>query len=222
LSGDKPAYSEREIKKLARNFVQVVFGRELEDSGQHLLKWQTPIRLKVWGVQLESEKEDLLHLLSLLRDITGHDIQLSETKAVNFKVFIQPRFAMLRQFHLETNNRFRQAPLTNCFGFVSVNREKRELTGASVFINRDSNSATIAACLTEEITQGLGLPNDTNLEVQSVFNDHNIFDNLTYHDAMLVRALYDPRIKTGMNTAELIPLLLSIMREQLAEISPKL
>ena len=58
------------------------------------------------------------------------------------------------------------------------------------------------SCIHEEIAQGLGLSNDSPAARPSVFNDDEEFGLLTTHDEFLLRILYDPRMRPGMNEIE--------------------
>ena len=73
------------------------------------------------------------------------------------------------------------------------------------------------ACVVEELTQVLGLPNDSNAVQPSIFNDQSRFFELTEHDRLLVRILYDNRITPGMPRREA----LRLGREILNEIRPR-
>ena len=56
----------------------------------------------------------------------------------------------------------------------------------------------IRACVVEEMTQVLGLPNDSNAVKPSIFNDQSRYFELTAHDRLMLKMLYDPRITVGM------------------------
>jgi hypothetical protein len=54
------------------------------------------------------------------------------------------------------------------------------------------------SCIHEEMAQGMGLSNDSPDARPSIFNDDEEFALLTPHDEMLLRILYDPRLRPGM------------------------
>jgi len=86
-----------------------------------------------------------------------------------------------------------------CFGIYSVNggsEIKRAIIGIPT--DRATSMGKLPACIVEEMTQVLGLPNDSDDISPSIFNDHSIDDALTALDRMLVRILYDPTIYVGM------------------------
>jgi hypothetical protein len=62
------------------------------------------------------------------------------------------------------------------------------------------------SCIHEEITQGLGLANDSPLARPSIFNDDEEFALLTPMDEVMLRMLYSPRLRAGMTEAEARPI----------------
>jgi hypothetical protein len=71
------------------------------------------------------------------------------------------------------------------------------------------------SCLQEELAQGLGLANDSPRARPSIFNDDEEFAFLTRHDELLLRILYDPRLRPGMAEAEAAPIVRLIAQELL-------
>jgi hypothetical protein len=69
------------------------------------------------------------------------------------------------------------------------------------------------ACIHEEIAQGLGLANDSPQARPSIFNDDEEFGLLTTHDEMLLKMLYDPRMRNRMTAAQAAPIARVIARE---------
>jgi len=63
------------------------------------------------------------------------------------------------------------------------------------------------ACVVEEITQVLGLPNDSEKVFPSIFNDKTPQDLLTGLDYILLKLLYSTEIKAGMTTTEVQPII---------------
>nr|WP_239029984.1 DUF2927 domain-containing protein [Nereida sp. MMG025] len=69
------------------------------------------------------------------------------------------------------------------------------------------------SCVHEEVAQGLGLANDSPAARPSIFNDDEEFALLTTHDEMLLRMLYDRRLRNGMSAQEARPILEQIAQE---------
>jgi len=68
------------------------------------------------------------------------------------------------------------------------------------------------SCIHEELTQGLGLPNDSPRARPSIFNDDEEFALLTDQDELLLRILYNPALRPGMTAAEARPIVESLAR----------
>ena len=70
---------------------------------------------------------------------------------------------------------------------------------AQIVINSILDEHHIKHCLLEELTQSLGLPNDSDRLRPSVFNETSMVTDLTVFDRILIKTVYDPRIPNGMN-----------------------
>ena len=88
-------------------------------------------------------------------------------------------------------------------------------------VDRARARGKLPACVVEELTQVLGLPNDSEKVFPSVFNDRSIDDFLTGLDVLLLKMLYDPRIKPGMDETTVRPLLREISAELVRDGGPE-
>lgn len=70
---------------------------------------------------------------------------------------------------------------------------------AHIVINSKLDKNHISHCYLEEITQSLGLPNDSDRIRPSIFNEASRERSLSETDFILIRTLYDPRIRSGMD-----------------------
>ena len=85
-----------------------------------------------------------------------------------------------------------------------------------VLIRAEHPPLTRLSCVQEEMAQAMGLPNDSPEARPSLFNDTFEFALLTEHDAILLRMLYDPRLRPGMTADEVRPLLPAIAADAMA------
>ncbi len=69
---------------------------------------------------------------------------------------------------------------------------------AIVLVSTDEPYDDNGACLLEEMTQALGLPNDSELVRPSIFNERDVLNRLSLNDQIQVRTLYDWRMWPGM------------------------
>jgi hypothetical protein len=73
------------------------------------------------------------------------------------------------------------------------------------------------ACLLEEMTQAMGLPNDSDLVTPSVFNQKSTQRALSKSDLVLLKTLYDKRLPAGTPRPDALRIGREIMREQLGQ-----
>lgn len=91
--------------------------------------------------------------------------------------------------------------------------ESAVYTRAVAVIRAEHPDALRRLCIHEELAQGLGLVNDSPDARPSIFNDDEEFALLTPHDELLLRILYDRRLKPGMEEAEARPIVQDIVTE---------
>ena len=91
------------------------------------------------------------------------------------------------------------------------------LTTGSVFIEADMPDLVLQTCLEEELSQVLGLADDHDQVRPSIYNDDQEFAFLTEHDALLLRILYDERLRPGMSGDVAMPIVQRIASELGAE-----
>ena len=225
---------------LAANFEQIALRREYKvDDGEFvkaaepnvILRWRRPVRVAVvFGESLtdherESEYLSIAGFVERLRKITGHDIAMSEIRP-NLHVFvidsdeaaeIQNRWpdsvgGLPRSFIEDINS---SPPDTYCAAYATSRIFEPEyfLSQAIILIKSENPDLIRLSCIHEELAQALGLFNDSLDARPSIFNDDEEFALLTHHDELLLRILYDPRLKPGMDAAEAMPIVRRIALE---------
>jgi hypothetical protein len=109
----------------------------------------------------------------------------------------------------------RDTPLdTFCTAYAFAKPEDPSTYSAViVLIRAEHPPLTRLSCVNEEMAQAMGLPNDSPEARPSLFNDSLEFALLTEHDAVLLRMLYDPRLRPGMTADQVRPLLPAIARD---------
>jgi hypothetical protein len=92
-----------------------------------------------------------------------------------------------------------------CFAFFYTEPAVHEIRYAIVVLRTDVPDWMRRRCLHEEVTQALGLRNDVKGSEITLFDDLPLKrrTELTPHDWMFLEVLYDPRLKPGMQGAEL-------------------
>ncbi len=209
-------------QELAAFFTDVVFGAEYAKTGStEIKKWLEPIRIRVsemegrmidkpdGGKELKLDKlkpkpEHIAlirkHLKTLLR-LTGIKSESAKKvgKPPNFFIKFVPRLAMHAPFLVKDVD----PPLLKklaapgvCYFLTAA--KKGLIVWATIVVNNALPPEAMDACLLEELTQSLGLPNDSDLVKPSVFNNAATPRELNRTDIILIRTLYDRRLPPGM------------------------
>ena len=214
-------------RNLIDNFVRIALFSEFstvngrivaQQTESRLRKWTMPVRVKVeFGAtvpiaQRSKDSQILSRYLPRLARLTGQSIQLVNRDA-NFHIFIvnederrnlggkiQELVPDLDRASLPVIVDMPRA--TFCQVFALDRGDTGNYYQAIAVIRAEHPDRMRAACLHEEIAQGLGLANDSPQARPSVFNDDEEFGLLTSHDEMLLRMLYDPRMVPGMDAKQ--------------------
>ena len=226
---------------LARNFEQVALFDEYtrtpgglvpRQSSSTLRRWEMPVRVGlIFGASVPADRQAtdrarVSSYLARLSRLTNHPISLVESSA-NFQIFIvneDERLALgpeiraslpfLGQNDLEglTN-----LPRTNyCIVYALTGGQSGRYARALAVVRAEHPDLLRLSCLHEEIAQGLGLANDSPAARPSIFNDDEEFALLTRQDELMLKMLYDPRLRPGMTLAEARPIIAILASELLA------
>jgi hypothetical protein len=222
---------------LIRDFVRIALHDEYTDVNGRFMhterpallrRWETPVRVAVMAGGSEPAEEaardrsNVAAFTQRLAHLTGHDVALTDGNGANFLVLFMTtaeREAFANQVH-ETYPDFAPAVITAlrnasidnfCITYAFWDKTNPSVYSAVIVLIRAEHPAfTKMSCVQEEMSQAMGLPNDSPDARPSLYNDDLEFAVLTEHDAILLRMLYDPRLKPGMSVNEVLPLLPAI------------
>lgn len=232
---------------LANNFMKIALFAEFsevngqivaQEAASPLRRWRLPVVINVeFGDTLSKQKramdtKEVNDFARRLSRVSGHSIKTGTRRAANLHVLVlnedERRAAapLLRALIPGIAEREIQA-LTNitkndlCIAQSYSEADRVTNIGRAVVIIRDEHPDLLRkSCIHEEIAQSLGLSNDSDAARPSIFNDDEEFGLLTTHDEYLLRILYDPRLRSGMNAATARPIVDSIARELLPTETP--
>lgn len=232
-----PADAPFGVPELVRNFEMIALHDEYVEIGGRFVRRTTPATLRRWerpvrvGVltgssippaQAATDRSRVAAFTARLARLTGLDMTMSDADDVNFLVLFlnreeQEAFAdqaamRLPGFEPSVIRSIRATPIDIfCTAYAFATPENPDSYAAVlVLIKAEHPDLTRRSCIHEEMAQAMGLPNDYDGARPSIFNDSLEFAFLTEHDAVLLRMLYDPRLRTGMSAAEARPLLPAI------------
>jgi hypothetical protein len=222
---------------LIENFVRIALYEEYVAVGGRLIPRQTESRLHRWekpiamtvrfGASVPQEARDrdrqsIGSFAARLARVTDHPIRLVRRDA-NFHVYIV-NDDELRQMGPELRTilpgisdssiaTVTDLPRTSyCLVFASDNGAG-SYDRAVAIIRAEHPDLLRLSCIHEELAQGMGLANDSPAARPSIFNDDEEFGLLTRHDELLLKILYDPRLRPGMKEAEARPIVAAIATE---------
>jgi hypothetical protein len=193
---------------LAQDFLDLTFELESGEKVDHLLRYETPVRVHLASPALAEYRPDLEALLARLRAEAGIDIaETDDAAAAQIIVEAVPAAQIARVF-----------PSAACFivpgetdwrGFMRRRPgarvrwpEQTTLERAAIFLPLDTTPQDVRDCLHEEITQALGPADDLYRLPDSIWNDDNFHGMATRFDMTILRALYQPDLRSGMTRTE--------------------
>ncbi len=108
----------------------------------------------------------------------------------------------------------------NCAGTLQVSKKHSRISSAEVFISIEKKPKA-EHCLAEELTQILGLTGDIDLYKNSVFHEGGTGRYITDIDRIMIRTLYDKRLKNGMSLAQALPIAKEVILEIMRDLSKR-
>lgn len=233
---DAPINAER----LAQDFIRIALRNEYGRDGTRLVadhhpaplrRWQAPVRIQLeFGASADAAsrarlRSEISAFAGRLVIASGHDVALTGGKG-NFTVLlvndderraIGPRLSSLvAGIPPQDIATIRDlAPDNFCTVFAYSQGNSASYVHAVALIRAELPPLLRLSCVHEELAQGMGLANDAPDARPSIFNDDEEFALLTRHDELLLRILYDPRLRPGMSEAEAAPIVRKIAAELL-------
>ncbi|PWJ13297.1 DUF2927 domain-containing protein [Jannaschia seohaensis] len=203
--------------QLARDFMALSFQLETGRQLPVFTRFEGPITVGVEGEAPSSLDADLDALIARLRTEARIDVSRAgrgEMPSITVSAlprktlqsvvpgaacFVVPRVTGWQDY---LDRRF-----SNAVDWTTLKTRTR----ASIFLPGDVSAQEIRDCLHEELAQALGPLNDLYRLPHSVFNDDNVHVVLTSYDMMLLRATYDPALRSGMSQEEIAAVLPKVM-----------
>ncbi|MDA0703629.1 MAG: DUF2927 domain-containing protein [Proteobacteria bacterium] len=207
LAACAPKIDHLSNAQIVDHFETVAFGREFAVTSEYLIKWTEPLRILLVGDDIADRHRARIEThLADLTAITGHPIGLTESAdEANLLLVVTRRTRFVPILTEATGKKevaeriVRSMTGNACIGSLS-SAESGEIQAAVVLIPNDEyDDLLMRACIVEELTQSLGLLNDSDELSPSIFNDTSRFIDLTEHDRLLLRILYAPELKPGMS-----------------------
>lgn len=199
----KPWQDKTYIQKA---FNEIALKNEYKTTQTRVLKWKQPIRYEFIYQNLKTNLlvENLFnHHLKHLQNITGHSIQPHKShhrNKANLSIYLTADKTYNTTIQSASKTRVKDLHTkSHCMASFKHN-QKNEIIEAQIVIPVDHvfSKGLLVACIVEEATQILGLPNDSNWVNPSIANDASKIEFLTGLDYLLLKILYDKNLKAGI------------------------
>lgn len=195
---------------IQQSFERIALSSEYSVHPPLLRKWLQPILYQFLhdvGDKHLHEQLSSVHLQQLSA-ITGHPIEATTGKdSANLQIIFtdEARLAgyLSNAMRLDDTTVKHLSRNSVCIANFSVNKYG-EIEQALVLIpvDRARAHAKLMACIVEELTQIMGLPNDDVAVFPSIFNDRSHDNFLSGLDYVLLKLLYQSDLTPGMNALQ--------------------
>lgn len=224
-AGAEPQPQPPGLEQVVRQFDAVAFGHEHGASRAIVQKWAESPGLALFADEGWDARPYLGAIeghLGAIRSLTGIAVA-PERRGVQMaalRLGFYPRVAFAQMPRTGSEAEYRRWITTSACLALAVQdpAQAGRIVAAAIAIGTDIPEGQRRHCLLEELVQAMGLPNDACHYRPSLFcEDDRVFE-LTPADRLMLKALYDPRLKAGMSRAEALP----IVRQIVAELMPGL
>lgn len=219
-------------RQLAENFIRIALYDEYvsrngafvaQATPSRLRRWEQPIRMAVeFGAsvpeaQRATDRAEIGGYAARLSRASGLPIRVTDAASANYHVLIltederRAYGSRLQQIvpgidPVSLSTIINLPASTFCVVFAFSNGQSSVYTRAVAVIRAEHPDRMRLSCIHEEVAQGLGLANDSPSARPSIFNDDEEFALLTRHDELLLKMLYDKRLRPGMTPQEARPI----------------
>lgn len=233
--GADPEAEWKTPDRLVDAFVELALKSEYSSRDAPVRKWTSPIRYHVVhrvGDSTLHERLVATHLWHMAQ-ITDLDVAPAATPGeANFLI------VMTSDDRLDADilafagtdkggRRERFFRDSMCLASLRADRSGTILRATALIpVDRARSRGELVACVVEELTHMFGMSNDTGRPLPSIFNHGTVRSYLTGLDFLVLKMLYDPRVRPGMKAPALGPLLhriaVDLEQSRLVELSDQL
>ena len=213
-----PVVIEPTPGNVAQQFEVAAFGSDYGPGTDLLRRWEGDLH---WGWLRTAQapkysNEHYPRIASIMRQISQDaNVRWAEAKTADDLNFV---FAFMPRSEFSTVQDQIASGLSSgqlCAGVILFDETSGSISKAFTFFGTDNSDQIIRDCILEEIYQAMGLPADACHYRPSVICEQDRVFELTEADKIMLRTLYDPRLKPGMTKAEAMPIARQIIAEQM-------
>lgn len=233
--GAEPEGEWKTPGRLVDAFVELALKSECSSRDAPVRKWTAPIRYHVVHHVGDSGLHDQLVATHLwhLAQITDLDVAPAVTPGeANFLIVMTSDERLNADILAFAGNagdgrRERFFRDSMCLASLRADRSGAIVRATALIpVDRARSRGELVACVVEELTHMFGVSNDTELPLPSIFNHATVRSFLTGLDYLMLKMLYDPRVRPGMKAPALRPLLhriaMDLEQSRLVELADQL
>ena len=181
----------------ASYFYTVAFGAEYGDPLNRIIKWNRDPVIKLFGTPSSDDLEELDFITSEIKTLTNGKITFSITTGEQYDIAIYFIPKSDFQSHIQSI-----APHTT--GYVQLTLRHYHIQKGIILIASDIPQENRHHVIREEVTQSLGLLNDSWDYSDSIFyQGWSTSQRYSAIDKLIISLLYNPSIKPGMSKSDL-------------------
>jgi hypothetical protein len=210
---------------LIESFIDIALKREYREGAKtNLHRWREPLKIFIRSEEGDPLLQQQMYYIQAkhLQHITGHPLYIvnSQQQANVLVVFtsLQKMKSKALQYIKTTSDLSQVLKSAVCMASIESNKQSEIIRGVILIpVDSTRQSGHLVGCVVEELTQVMGLPNDSSLVYPSIFNDRSIDSYLTGLDYLLLKIAYHPLLEAGMSEAQVrekLPDVLIELREQ--------
>lgn len=201
---------------IEQSFIDIALNNEYDALSHPLRRWEQPIGVQlIYSVPKEPLHAKLIHMhLQHVAAITRLDIALEENpKKANLNIILsnQDRWAAdIRRYMGAASLAHMHHAV--CMASFRLGQHNQIIKAVVIIpVDQAHMHRSLVTCIVEEITQVLGLPNDSDSVYPSIFNDNSHNELLTGLDGLLLKLLYHPKLESGMSEQQVRPIIRKII-----------
>ena len=209
---------------------------EQRDNGRVIRKWNQPLRFHLSGNEsaIEKHRNAVETHAKTFGALAGLPIEfVGERNDANVLIIFVRRFDFAETLRTLSDGKIaatsgERSKISRTLCITYRADRDHELQFALMLVGVDNEPAILRECIPHEMAHVFGT-NHSNLIVPSIFSDQNYLLTLgagssfapivapTWHDRIVLKALYDKRLKPGMNAQQAGPLVKEVIEELLAK-----
>ena len=203
------------MRDLVRYFDTVVFGAEIDKklASKVVAKWAGPLHISIQGRVKKTHRVLIRKHARTLARLTGLTFEAPKTGHNLYVLFVRrAEMAKVPIKGVDPRLLEKLAAPAGCY-FISAKKPPSRIILSYIVVNAEREERAIEHCLLEELTQSLGLPNDSDMARPSIFSDLDQLTELSRTDKILVKSLYDPHMKAGLSRGPALGVAKAIIEE---------